>query len=130
MTQTKLPPANPARFSLSAAVTMVENVRTSATGAAEGTGERKSLGRQGRRVRVGALNGFPDVFPETACLPLPVRTKSKPLPRSAVAEHRGRLRSRGLQRLEVMVRGEDAFLASAVAAALADPEQAAEARSG
>ena len=55
-------------------------------------------------------------------------TKPKPQPRSAVAEHRRRLRSRGLQRVEVQVRGEDAPLVRAVAAALADPERAAEAR--
>lgn len=55
---------------------------------------------------------------------------SKPLSTSsaALAEHRKRLRSRGLQRLEVQVRGEDAPLVRAVAAALADPGQAAEAR--
>ena len=47
---------------------------------------------------------------------------------SAVAEHRRRLRSRGLQRVEVQVRGEDAPLVRAVAAALADPDHAAEAR--
>lgn len=58
----------------------------------------------------------------------PLPTKSKPRPRSAVAEHRRRLRSRGLQRVEVQVRGEDAPLVRAVAAALADPERAAEAR--
>ncbi|MCA3361649.1 MAG: hypothetical protein INF74_06835 [Roseomonas sp.] len=45
-----------------------------------------------------------------------------------MAEHRKRLRSRGLQRLEVQVRGEDAPLLRAVVAALADPGQAAEAR--
>jgi hypothetical protein len=45
-----------------------------------------------------------------------------------LAEHRKRLRSRGLQRLEVQVRGEDAPLLRAVVAALADPGQAAEAR--
>lgn len=55
-------------------------------------------------------------------------TKSKPQPPSAVAEHRRRLRSRGLQRVEVQVRGEDASLVRAVAAALTDPEQAAETR--
>lgn len=54
--------------------------------------------------------------------------KSEHQPRSAVAEHRRRLRNRGLQRVEVQVRGEDASLVRAVAAALADPERAAEAR--
>lgn len=54
--------------------------------------------------------------------------KSKPRPGSALAEHRRRLRDRGLQRVEVQVRGEDAALVRAVAAALADPGRAAEAR--
>ncbi len=54
--------------------------------------------------------------------------KSTPKPPSAVAAHRRRLRSRGLQRIEVQVRGEDAPLVRAVAAALADPDQAGEAR--
>jgi len=57
-----------------------------------------------------------------------MRTESPPKPPSAVAEHRRRLRSRGLQRIEVRVRGEDAPLVRAVAAALADPDQAGEAR--
>lgn len=52
-------------------------------------------------------------------------TKSKPKPTSAVAEHRRRLRGRGLRRVEVQVRGEDAPLVRAVAAALADPARAA-----
>ena len=51
-----------------------------------------------------------------------------PKPKSVLAEHRRLLRSRGLQRVEVQVRGEDAPLIRAVAAALADPERAAEAR--
>lgn len=51
---------------------------------------------------------------------------SKPRPSSsaALAEHRKRLRSRGLQRLEVQVRGEDASLVRAIVAALTDPGQA------
>lgn len=57
-----------------------------------------------------------------------MRTKPTRKPPSAVAEHRRRLRSRGLQRVEVQVRGEDAPLVRAVAAALADPAQANEAR--
>lgn len=57
-----------------------------------------------------------------------MRQKSTPKPPSAVAEHRRRLRSRGLQRVEVQVRGEDAPLVRAVAAALADPDRASEAR--
>lgn len=55
-------------------------------------------------------------------------SKSRPPPSTALAEHRQRLRIRGLQRLEVQVRGEDAPLVRAIAAALADPGQAAEAR--
>lgn len=55
-------------------------------------------------------------------------TKSKPLPRPAFAERRRRLGRRGLQRVEVLVRGEDAPLLRAVAAALADPDRAAETR--
>ena len=59
---------------------------------------------------------------------VPVPTKPKSKTRPVLAEHRRRLRDRGLQRLEVQVRGEDAALARTVAAALADPERAAEAR--
>ena len=55
-------------------------------------------------------------------------SKPRTPPSAALAEHRKRLRSRGLKRLEVQVRGEDAPLLRAVAAALADPGQAAEAR--
>ncbi len=55
-------------------------------------------------------------------------TKPEPRPGSALAEHRRRLRGRGLQRVEVQVRGEDAPLVRAVAAALADPGRAEEAR--
>jgi hypothetical protein len=54
--------------------------------------------------------------------------KSELPAKSALAEHRRRLRSRGLQRVEVQVRSEDAPLVRAVAAALADPGQAVEAR--
>ena len=57
---------------------------------------------------------------------MPPKSKSKA--GSAVAEHRRQLRGRGLQRLEVQVRGEDAPLVRAVAAALADPGRAAETR--
>jgi hypothetical protein len=57
-----------------------------------------------------------------------MRTNSTTKPPSAVAEHRRRLRSRGLQRIEVQVRGEDAPLVRAVAAALIDPDHASEAR--
>ena len=57
-----------------------------------------------------------------------VSSKPEPRPRSALAEHRRRLRGRGLQRVEVQVRGEDAPLVRAVAAALADPGRAAQAR--
>ena len=55
-------------------------------------------------------------------------SKSRPSSSAALAEHRKRLRNRGLQRLEVQVRGEDAPLVRAIAAALTDPGQAAEAR--
>ncbi len=58
----------------------------------------------------------------------PLPSKSEPQPKSALAEHRRRLRGRGLLRVEVQVRGEDAPLVRAVAAALADPGRAAEAR--
>ncbi|MCQ4163086.1 hypothetical protein NON00_24670 [Roseomonas sp. GC11] len=58
--------------------------------------------------------------------PMPGKSTAKPL--SAVAEHRRRLRSRGLQRVEVQVRSEDVSLVRAVAAALADPHHASEAR--
>ncbi len=59
---------------------------------------------------------------------MPTKSKPKPQPGSALAEHRRRLRGRGLQRVEVQVRGEDAPLVRAVAAELADPGRAAEAR--
>ena len=59
---------------------------------------------------------------------MPTKSKPKPQPGSALAEHRRRLRGRGLQRVEVQVRGEDAPLVRAVAAALADPGRAGEAR--
>lgn len=67
------------------------------------------------------------MFPETV-LGRSMPAKPKPKPPSAVTEHRRRLRSRGLQRVEVQVRGEDAPLVRAVAAALVDPDQAREAR--
>ncbi len=75
-------------------------------------------------------NGFPDIFPEISAggMLVPTKSKPKPQPGSALAEHRRRLRGRGLQRVEVQVRGEDAPLVRAVAAALADPGRAAEAR--
>lgn len=57
---------------------------------------------------------------------MPATSRQKPS--SALAAHRRRLRSRGLQRLEVQVRGEDAGLLRAVAAALADPDRAPAAR--
>lgn len=53
---------------------------------------------------------------------------AQPKSSAAVAAHRERLRGRGLQRLEVQVPGEDASLVRAVAAALVDPDRAAEAR--
>lgn len=55
-------------------------------------------------------------------------TRPKPRSGSAVAAHRRRLKSRGLRRVEMQVRAEDAPLLRAVAAALADPARAPEAR--
>lgn len=55
-------------------------------------------------------------------------TTSNPQPGSALARHRRRQRSRGWQRLEVQVRGDDASLVRAVAAALADPGRAEDTR--
>jgi hypothetical protein len=53
-------------------------------------------------------------------------TRSTPAgPNKALADHRRRQRSRGLRRLELQAREEDAALLRAVAAALADPAQAA-----
>ena len=57
---------------------------------------------------------------------MPVSSPNSPT--SALAAHRRRLRARGLQRLELQVRVEDAALLRAVAAALADPAQAEAAR--
>lgn len=54
--------------------------------------------------------------------------RTPPRPRDAVSAHRDRQRARGFQRVEVRARGEDAPLVRAVAAALADPARAAEAR--
>ncbi len=56
-------------------------------------------------------------------------TTSSPNSTSALAAHRQRLRGRGFQRLEIQVQGKDAPLIRAVAAALADPDRAPEARS-
>lgn len=49
-------------------------------------------------------------------------------PPTALVAHRARQRARGLQRLEVQVRQDDAPLLRAVAAALADPAQTDDAR--
>lgn len=49
-------------------------------------------------------------------------------PPTPLVAHRARQRERGLQRLELQVRTEDAPLLRAVAAALADPAQTAETR--
>jgi hypothetical protein len=72
------------------------------------------------------------MFPETTWRPdMPRKSgtaKRDAMARRALAEHRRRLRGRGLQRLELQVRREDAPLVRAVAAALADPARAAEAR--
>ncbi|MGD9615856.1 MAG: hypothetical protein AB7H90_05105 [Alphaproteobacteria bacterium] len=48
--------------------------------------------------------------------------------RKAVAEHRKRLKSRGLARIELRAPAEDAALLREVAAALADPDRAAHTR--
>lgn len=48
--------------------------------------------------------------------------------RKAVTEHRKRLKSRGLVRIELRAPKEDAALLREIAAALADPEQAARTR--
>jgi hypothetical protein len=76
-------------------------------------------------VDAAAISGY--VSGNLGALTMPL--KSEPPARSPLAEHRRRLRSRGLQRVEVQVRQEDAALVRAVAAALGDPEQAAAARS-
>ncbi len=55
-------------------------------------------------------------------------TQSRSTRQAALIAHRQRLRSRGLQRLEVQVQGDDAPLVRAIAAALADPARAAETR--
>jgi hypothetical protein len=56
-------------------------------------------------------------------------TRSRPAgPNKALADHRRRQRSRGFRRLELLARDDDAALLRAVAAALADPAQAAVAR--
>ncbi len=55
-------------------------------------------------------------------------TKPTPTQQSAVAEHRRRLSSHDLQRVQVRVRREDAPIVRAVAAALVDPDRAREAR--
>ena len=57
-------------------------------------------------------------------MPRPAKKRSS----TALSDHRQRQRSRGLKRVEVQVRGEDVSLVRAVAAALADPERAAETR--
>lgn len=101
-----------------------------ATGAAVGAEKAKlsGMGPQSRPSRSshsfkfpGSSSGFQNNYP------LLHRNLVHP-PSTALAKHRERLRSQGLQRLEVQVRGEDAPLLRAVAAALADSGQAAEAR--
>lgn len=52
---------------------------------------------------------------------------ARPAP-SPLAAHRRRMRQRGLRRVEVQVRDEDAALIRAVASALADPARADAAR--
>jgi len=67
------------------------------------------------------ISGYISGMPKQRPLP---PSKSRPSSSAALAEHRKRLRSRGLQRLEVQVRGEDAPLVRAIVAALTDPGQA------
>ena len=101
-----------------------------ATGAAVGAEKAKlsGMGPQSRPSRSSHSFKFPGSSPGFQnSYPLLHRNLVPP-PSTALAKHRERLRSRGLQRLEVQVRGEDASLLRAVAAALADPGQAAEAR--
>jgi hypothetical protein len=69
---------------------------------------------------------FPDILPEMPEQPVPTNPRSRS--RSALAKHRQKRRDRGLHRVEVQVREEDAGLIRAVAAALADPDRASEAR--
>ena len=71
---------------------------------------------------------FPVIFPEILSGGLLMPTLSGPTRKAALIAHRQRLRSRGLQRLEVQVQGDDAPLVRAIAAALADPARAAETR--
>jgi hypothetical protein len=65
---------------------------------------------------------FPEVFPEIQGRPMANARKQ------AVATYRKRMRRRGLVRVEVHVRKEDAPLVRGVAGALADPAQAPQAR--
>jgi hypothetical protein len=67
------------------------------------------------------ISGYISGMPKQRPLP---PSKSRPSSSAALAEHRKRLRNRGLQRLEVQVRGEDAPLVRAIVAALTDPGQA------
>jgi hypothetical protein len=102
-----------------------------ATGAAVGAEKAKlsGMGPQSRPSRSSHSFKFPGSSPGFQNnYPLLHRNLVHPPPSTALAKHRERLRSRGLQRLEVQVRGEDAPLLRAVAAALADSGQAAEAR--
>ena len=66
---------------------------------------------------------FPVMFPETVEGHGMTSSRKSPL-----ASYRRRMKSQGLVRVEVQVRKEDAPLVRSVAAALADPERAAEAR--
>ena len=70
------------------------------------------------------VSTFPEILSEGLLMP----TLSGPTRKAALTAPRQRLRSRGLQRLEVQVQGDDAPLVRAIAAALADPARAAETR--
>jgi hypothetical protein len=71
------------------------------------------------------FSGYVSGMPKQRSAP---SSKSRPTSSAALAEHRKRLRNRGLQRLDVQVRSEDAQLVRAVAAALVDPGLSNDAR--
>jgi hypothetical protein len=66
---------------------------------------------------------FPDIFPESCKLSNMLRTQ-----RNFLSAYRERLKRRGVVRVEVHVRKNDAALVRSVAKALADPARATEAR--
>jgi|SRR4051812_34248864 plasmid stability protein len=69
---------------------------------------------------------FPDTFPEIATNGFVLMPRSQ---RKPVAAYRRRLKRRGIVRVEVHVRKDDAALVRRVAQALSDPAREAEARS-